>query len=133
MKQITKRLKGGQDLKQEISKLIRENNIKAGVIASLVGGLSKAVLRIPVVSDKGQAIKTYEKPFEIVSATGTLGNGDMHIHISVSDVEGNVFGGHLKEGCVVRGTVEVVILIFDDVIYKRVFDEETGYDELTAE
>ena len=133
MKQITKRLKDGQDLKKEITKIMTENSIKAGVIVSLVGGLSKAVLRVPVVSDNDKAVKTYEKPFEVVSVTGTLGSGDMHIHISISDIEGNVFGGHLKGGCMVRGTVEVVILVFDDAAYKRVFDEETGYDELTAE
>ena len=133
MKQITERLKDGQDLKKEIIKIMTEDSIKAGVVVSLVGGLTKAVVRVPVLGDKDKAVKIYEKSFEIVSVTGTLGSNDMHVHISISDVEGNVFGGHLKDGCIVRGTMEVVILVFDDVEYKRVFDEETGYDELSVE
>ena len=129
MKQITRRLKPGKDLKGEIEKMVKENNIKAGCILSVVGSLSKASLRLA----DGKKVKSWDKPFEIVSGTGTVSVNGCHIHIAISDEDGNVFGGHLKEGCVVNTTAEIVLLVFPDMEYKRVFDEETGYDELEAE
>jgi len=128
MKQITKRLKPGEDLRVEIEKLVKDN-ARAGVVLSLVGSLSKASLRLA----DGKKVKSWDKPFEIVSGTGTVSVNGCHIHIAISDEDGNVFGGHLKEGCVVNTTAEIVLLVFPDMEYKRVFDEETGYDELEAE
>ena len=129
MKQITKRLKPGEDLRVEIEKLVKDNNARAGVVLSLVGSLSKASLRMA----DGKTVKSWNEPFEIVAATGTVSVNGCHIHISVADNEGNVFGGHLKEGCAVKTTAEAVLLIFEDAIYKRIPDKETGYNELEAE
>jgi predicted DNA-binding protein with PD1-like motif len=42
-------------------------------------------------------------------------------------------GGHLKTGCIVRTTCELVIGILDDITFKRKTDPETGFDELTLE
>ncbi len=129
MKQVTKRLKPGKDLKGEIEKMVKENNIKAGCVLSVVGSLSKASLRLA----DGKRIKSWDRPFEIVSGTGTVSVNGCHIHIAISDEDGNVFGGHLREGCVVATTAEIVLLVFLDAEYKRVFDKETGYDELETE
>ena len=68
--------------------------------------------------------------FEIVSITGTLSEDGVHIHISVSDEYGNTIGGHLKDGCIVNTTAEIVLNIFDNIKFKREFDDKTGYDEL---
>ena len=54
----------------------------------------------------------------------------IHVHVSISDKFGNVFGGNLEEGCVVRTTIELVVIAFDDIEYKRVLDPATGYKEL---
>ena len=45
MKQITARLKPGQDLRDAIEMVLQKNNIKAGVIASMVGSLDKVNIR----------------------------------------------------------------------------------------
>jgi len=126
MKQITKRLKPGQDLREEVEKLVKEHNIKAGTIISLVGGLKNANLRMA----DGKTVKSWDEPLEIVSGTGTLSQDGCHIHISASKLDGSVIGGHLKEGCIVKETVEIVLLVFDDVEYVRKPDKETGYNEL---
>lgn len=131
MKQITFRLKPGQLLKEEIEKLAVEEEIGAGVLVSIVGNLDKAVLRMAGATPGNDVIKDLPGPFEIVSGTGTISKNGCHIHMSVSDKEGNVLGGHLKDGCAVKYTCEVVILVFDDVEYKRVKDEKTGYGELS--
>ena len=67
---------------------------------------------------------------EVVAGTGTVSKSGFHIHIVVADKDGVTTGGHLKNGCIVRTTVELVILKFDDQEYKREPDKSTGYDEL---
>jgi predicted DNA-binding protein with PD1-like motif len=69
-------------------------------------------------------------PLEIVSATGTLSRHGMHIHISVSDSNGEVAGGHLAAGCIIRTTCEIVIQELDGVVFTREKDETTGFNEL---
>ena len=78
-------------------------------------------------------VKTYEGTFEIVSLTGTVEAGNSHLHISISDAEGKVFGGHLKMGSIIGITAEVVIGELDGLNFKRVLDENTGFEELVVE
>lgn len=133
MKQITTRLKTGQDLRGGIEKLAKENNITAGVLLSAVGGLANARLRMPGSRPGNQIVKEWEGPFEIVSGIGTISSDDCHIHISLSDKNGKVVGGHLRGGCIVKNTAEVVLLVFEGARYKRVFDPATGFEELFVE
>jgi len=131
MKTYAFRLRSGQDLRGEIDKFVREKNIKAGVILTCVGNLQKAVLRMADAKE----IKTYEDDgsFEIVSLVGTVEAGNSHLHISISDKEGNVFGGHLKEGSIVGVTAEIVVGELEGLSFHRELDEDTGYDELVVE
>lgn len=130
MKQITFRIKPNQFLKEEIVRAAKEHGIKAGVLLSIVGGLENAVLRMAGATPDRQDVKDFNGPFEIVSGTGTISQDGCHIHISVSDQEGKVIGGHLKDGCRVHLTAEIMIGVFDDVSYRRVYDAETGFKEL---
>lgn len=130
MKQVTVRLKPGQLLKEEIERIAIAENISAGILLSIVGGLENAVLRMPGSTPKDQKVRRWSGPFEIVSGTGTVSKNGCHIHISISDRDGNVSGGHLKDGCVVKNTAEIVLGAFDDVVYKRLLDERTGFNEL---
>ena len=77
-----------------------------------------------------QEIKTYNETHEIVSLVGTLSDNDCHLHISLSNKNGNVIGGHLKEGSLVDLTAEVVIVDEEVSIYDRKMDEQTGFSEL---
>ena len=119
------RLTKGSDLKKEIEKYAINNKISGFIVCS-VGCLNKLTIRLA----DGKSILEKEGMFEIVSATGTLSEDGVHIHISVSDEKGNTIGGHLKDGCIVNTTAEVVLEIFDDIKFKREYDEKTGYDEL---
>ena len=133
MQQLTFRLKPGQFLKEEIEKAANNKNIGAGVLLSVVGSLSMAVLRMAGAKPNEQSVNKYPGPFEIVSGTGTISRSGCHLHISISDNKGNVIGGHLKDGCIVETTVEVVIGIFDDITYNRIPDQTTGFLELSLE
>ena len=119
------RLTKGMDLKKEIEEYTINNKV-SGVILCSVGCLSKLVIRLA----DGKSILEKEGMFEIVSVTGTLSEDGVHIHISVSDENGITIGGHLKDGCIVNTTAEVVLKTFEDIKFKREYDETTGYNEL---
>lgn len=132
MNQITFRLKPGQLLREEIEDRIKKQDVKAGVLLSVVGGLENIVLRMAGATPENQSVKKLDGPFEIVSGTGTISQNGCHIHISVSDKNGVVVGGHLKHGCKIAPTAEIVIGIFETAAYQRIYDEETGFKELVV-
>src|SRR3954468_21877367 len=100
MKTISTRLTDGQDLMIEINKLVREHDVQAGVILSAVGSLSVSTIRVPVIN--GVVKYIHPENLEIDNLHGTVSVNGIHLHISVSNIEGVVMGGHLKEGCIVR-------------------------------
>jgi len=129
MKTYAFRLRQGQDLRSEIDKFAKQKNIRAGVIVTCVGNLKKAILRMA----NAKVVKNFEGSFEIVSLVGTLEVGNSHLHISISDEKGDVFGGHLKVGSIVGVTAEVVIGELENLKFSRKFDDETGYEELVVD
>lgn len=129
MKIYAVRLIEGMDLKNEIQRLVEKKQIKAGVILSSVGCISKARFRVA----DGINIKEIDENMEILSLNGTLSPKGVHLHISCSDSDGISFGGHLVEGNVVNTTCELVIGILENYKFDRVMDSDTGYEELTIE
>ena len=133
MKTHAKRLKPGTDLKRGLQEIVESEKIQGGVLLSCVGSLEKAVLRMAGAEPENESIKEIEGPLEIVSAIGTLSQDGMHIHLSVSDKDGRVYGGHIKEGCIVDTTAEVVIGESEKHTFHRRSDEDTGFKELEVE
>jgi len=107
---------------------VREMHIEAGCVLSGVGSLTHVALRF-ANQEKHNENTGY---FEIVSIAGTLSIHGSHLHISVSDGEGRTLGGHLVPGSKIYTTAEIVILGFEDLVYKREFAEDTGYEELVV-
>lgn len=128
MKTIAKRLVDGQDLMIEIQNLVKEHQIEAGVVLSAVGSLKESNIRVPVIDGEVKYINPTN--LEIDNLHGTVSINGVHLHISVSDVSGMVMGGHLKEGCIIRTTCELIIGVLNDVEFIRETDESTGFDEL---
>ncbi|HEX2996312.1 MAG TPA: PPC domain-containing DNA-binding protein [Anaerolineales bacterium] len=126
MQNYTFRLKPGQDLFNSIEAFIKERHVEAGCMLSGVGSLTRATLRL---ADR-DFYTEYDGRFEIVSITGTVSIHGSHLHISISDGDGKTIGGHLVPGCRIYTTVEIVIAVFEDVVYRREFAEDSGYEEL---
>lgn len=126
MQNYTFRLQSGQDLFDSIQAFVKEKHSEAGCVLSGVGSLTHATLRLA----NSEFLSEYDGPFEIVSVTGTVSIHGSHLHISISDGDGKTIGGHFESGCKIYTTAEIVLLVFDDVIYKREFAEDSGYDEL---
>jgi predicted DNA-binding protein with PD1-like motif len=79
-----------------------------------------------------QRIRDLEGPFEIVSLVGTLSGGTDHLHISLSDKDGNVIGGHVIGGLYVYTTAEIVIGECQQLAFDREHDASTGFAELVV-
>jgi predicted DNA-binding protein with PD1-like motif len=129
MKTYTFRLKPDQDLFDSIEAFIAEKKIEAGCVLSSVGSLTCASLRLA----NREFNNEYEGHFEIVSMTGTVALCGSHIHISIADGNGVTIGGHLVSGCKIYTTAEIVLAVFDDVVYAReLLEDDSGYEELVV-
>lgn len=120
------RMRRGDDLRQSLERYVREQHIRAAVVLSAVGCVSRAVIR----DASGVTVHTLEEHLEIVSLMGTLSEERTHLHIALSREDLSTVGGHLKDGCIVNTTAEVVLLELSGVAFGAGYDPETGYDEL---
>ena len=126
MQNYTFRLPSGQDLFDSIQAFVQEKRIQAGCVLSGVGSLTHATIRLA----NREFTSEYHGHFEIVSITGTVSIHGSHLHLSISDGDGKTIGGHFESGCKIYTTAEIVLAVFEDVIYKREFAEDSGYEEL---
>ena len=126
MKTYAVRLRRGSDLLQSIKEFCIKNEIKAGVLLSGVGCVTKARVR----DASGVNIVDIDEHMEIVSLMGTVSEKRCHLHVSFAKENLSVVGGHLVEGCIINTTCELVIGEMENYVYDVEFDEETGYNEL---
>ena len=126
MKTYAVRLRRGEDLLRSIEEFCVKHAVKAGVLLSGVGCVSRGRVR----DASGVNIVALEEPMEIVSLMGTVSEKRCHLHVSFSKEDLSVVGGHLVEGCIINTTCELVIGELENLVYDVEFDNETGYDEL---
>jgi predicted DNA-binding protein with PD1-like motif len=126
------RLTPGEDLRTALNaaftQLQTEQNTQAACIISAAGSLSRAVLRY--AAEPGGTI--LEEPLELITLSGTLSPDGAHLHASVADAQGNVRGGHVMPGCIVRTTAEIVLASLPGWEFTRAQDAQTGFKELVA-
>ena len=123
------RLHRGDDLMLTIKAVCQEKDIRAGVVLSAVGCISKGRVR----DASGVTIREIEEHCEIVSLNGTVSAARCHLHIALSKEDLSTIGGHLCPGCIINTTCELVIAELFGVSISKEFDPETGYDELIFE
>ena len=126
MKTYAVRLRRGADLLQSIEAFCVEHQIRAGVLLSGVGCVTKGSIR----DAGGVNIVSIDEAMEIVSLMGTVSEKRCHLHVSFAKEDLSVIGGHLVAGCMINTTCELVIGELRDYVYDVEFDEETDYDEL---
>lgn len=120
------RLHRGDDLLLSIKTLAEKENIKAATVISSVGCILKGRVR----NAGATAILDIPEHCEIISLNGTVSAKRTHLHISLSKADLSVVGGHLKEGCIIDTTCELILMEVPQISYDTEFDETTGYDEL---
>ncbi len=116
------------DLIGSLTEAATANGIRAGAI-QVMGALQGAKVGFYDQWSKTYRELTFAKPLEIVSGMGNVSLRDVkpfvHLHLSLSDEEGKVFGGHAMEGCTVFAA-EYIIMPLTGATPLRVFDETTG-------
>lgn len=126
MKIHSVRLHRGDDLLNSIKEIAAEKEIKAGVVLSAVGCVTRAKIR----DASGVTVREINEDCEIVSLNGTVSSTRCHLHLALSKEDLSTVGGHMKEGCLINTTCELVIAEIPGQEIDVEFDEETGYDEL---
>ena len=123
------RLHRGEDLLLSIRQLAQQAGIRAGVVLSGVGCISRGRVR----DAGGVNLQDIPEHCEIVSLNGTVSAARCHLHIALSREDLSTIGGHLTEGCIINTTCELVIAELPGLSFGVEQDAETGYDELIFE
>jgi predicted DNA-binding protein with PD1-like motif len=126
------RLTPGQDLRSALNTAFAElqagQHTTAACVISAVGSLSRAVLRY---ADQPAGTLLAE-PLELITLSGTLSPDGVHLHASVATAQGEMRGGHVMPGCIVRTTAEIVLAPLPGWSFTREHDARTGFKELVA-
>ena len=122
------RLNPDEDLRAALHAGVREREQRAAFVIAGIGSLVDARLR-PAAADDALVVPG---PSEILTLSGSLGADHAHLHMSVADAQGRVWGGHVLPGCRVRTTAEVLIALLPNWDFAREADAATGYLELVA-
>lgn len=104
------RLNPGDDLRGALDAALGAQGCAAAFVVSGIGSLRAARLRFA-------GIETPERiagDLEILTLAGTLSPDGSHLHMSVANATGRVWGGHVAPGCIVRTTAELLIAWLPD-------------------
>jgi predicted DNA-binding protein with PD1-like motif len=116
------------DLYNALSKIVIEEDIRIGKITA-IGAVMNAVIGYFDQNKKEYIKIKLNGGFEILNCTGNVsvrkGKPFVHTHITLSDKEGKVFGGHLMSGTKVFAC-EVFIDEFTGEDLMREKDTSTG-------
>jgi predicted DNA-binding protein with PD1-like motif len=122
------RLVPGQDLRAALEAVVASSQLRAAYVLQGIGSLSVANVRYAGAAQASEL----RGDFEILTLAGSLSQDGVHLHISISDADGQVIGGHVAAGCIVRTTAEVLIALLPGHRFSREFDAVTGFDELVV-
>jgi len=120
------RLLPGDDLKDGLERCFAASGAQAAFIVSGIGSLDRAAVRFAGEPDP----ETVDGRFEILTLQGTLSADGAHLHVTVADANGEVRGGHVKPGCRIATTAEVLVAVLPGFRFVRAPDAQTGYLEL---
>eukprot|EP00118_Oscarella_pearsei_P007934 m.39874 g.39874 ORF g.39874 m.39874 type:complete len:154 (+) comp32857_c0_seq2:25-486(+) len=124
------RLKPGEDIVSSLQQFVAEKKLNAAFILTCVGSVSCAKIRLAsATAEARNEVIDVEGCHEIVSLVGTLNDGG-HLHVSLSDAQGKVIGGHAMGNMKVFTTAEIAIGNCSSLQFKRAMDPSTGFFEL---
>ncbi|MDR5838503.1 DNA-binding protein [Caballeronia sp. LZ034LL] len=126
MHALTLRLSPGCDLRAALGDAFQSRGLSAAFVLQGIGSLSVAKIRYAGRDD----IAGLQGDLEILTLAGSLSAQGPHLHMSISDADGRVTGGHVAPGCIVRTTVELVVAHLPGERYTREADAITGFAEL---
>jgi uncharacterized protein len=126
MQALPLRLTPQQDLRAALESTLAGRSASAAFVLQAIGSLSVARIRC---AGMAQA-RELRGDMEILTLAGTLSPDGAHLHISVADAQGNVTGGHVDYGCIVRTTAEILVALLPEYSFTRTEDAASGFREL---
>jgi predicted DNA-binding protein with PD1-like motif len=107
---VAVRLDPGEDVLLSLRAAVKEQGIRDAAILSGVGSLDRYHFHVVQTTNMppGNSFVQGEGPFDILTVTGLVVDGQVHAHITFSNKE-LAMGGHLEEGC--RVLTFAVVLI----------------------
>ncbi|MEM5422696.1 MULTISPECIES: PPC domain-containing DNA-binding protein [Paraburkholderia] len=120
------RLSPGDDLRATVESLLGQQASHAAFVIQGIGSLSVAQLRFA----GAETPTALRGDLEILTLAGSVSPDGAHLHMSVSDAQGRVMGGHVARGCTVRTTAELLLVLLPGHRFSRELDSATGYAEL---
>jgi predicted DNA-binding protein with PD1-like motif len=120
------RLRPGDDLRRALEAALAAQGHTAAFVLSGIGSLAEA----PVRCAGAEHATLLQGDLEILTLAGSIAANGSHLHASLSDGRGTVFGGHVAYGCRVRTTAEVLLALLPGWDFTRQADAQTGYAEL---
>ena len=119
---IALRLDPGEDVLLSLRAAVQEQGMQNAAILSGVGSLDRYHYHVVKTTNMppGNTFVQGEGPFDILTVTGLVVDGEVHAHITFSNTE-LAMGGHLEEGC--------RVLTFAVVVMAEALDVDfTGWD-----
>ena len=108
MEALPLRLSPDMDLRSALERAIATRLCRAAFVISGIGSLRHARLRLAGMAEPD----TFDGDLEILTLAGTVSPDGSHLHMSVANREGRVFGGHVAHGCTVRTTAKYCCYCF---------------------
>jgi uncharacterized protein len=107
---VALRLDPGEDVLLSLRAAVKEQGIRDAAILSGVGSLDRYHFHVVQTTNMppGNSFVQGEGPFDILTVTGLVVDGEVHAHVTFSNTE-LAMGGHLEEGCRVL-TFAVVVM-----------------------
>ncbi|MEB3234361.1 MAG: DUF296 domain-containing protein [Cyanobacteriota bacterium] len=104
MRALPLHLEPGADVRRSLEALARQQGA-SGFVLSVVGNLSQAAFQCP-----GRSQPTVlQGELEIITLQGTLSPQGVHLHLSFSDPDCQVWGGHLEPGTLVLKGADLLV------------------------
>ncbi len=129
MNMLPLRLLPGQDLRAALQAVLGKQAAGAAFVLQGIGSLSVAQLRLAGASQATELCGD----LEILTLAGSLAPDGAHLHMSISDAQGRVLGGHVEPGCIVRTTAEILLARLPDHEFSRELDATgSGFRELVV-
>ncbi|HEY4374641.1 MAG TPA: PPC domain-containing DNA-binding protein [Burkholderiales bacterium] len=120
------RLSPGDDLKRALEAHFAALRLSAAFVVAGIGSLDRAAVRYAGEPDAVPA----EGRYEILTLQGSLSADGAHLHMAISNAQGRVSGGHVRPGCRIATTAEILIAVLPGLRFARALDAATGYPEL---
>ena len=109
MRTLSLKLGPGSDLRRSLEQLAIEQGAP-GFVLGVVGNLSRAAFQC--AGRSGPTI--LEGDLEIITLQGTVAPGGVHLHLSLSDSDCQVWGGHLEPGTLVLKGADLLVGFLPD-------------------